>query len=150
MKMSKKWVDKNSGSRDPQTPRGYLVRVSLKLNNNLLTSIKGLYSFEVLGELDLSSNDLKKISRKISNCSNLQLLKLNNNNLKTLPEALCSLKKLRYLAIMDNPRLKLPLKVKLFAQKFTEFHYGVAFPEFPKVVKNIIYGYVAQNDKAIS
>ncbi len=63
---------------------------------------------------------------------------------------MCSLTKLRYLAIMDNPRLNLPLKVKLFAQKLTEFHYGIAFPEFPKVVKNIIYGYVAQNDKAIS
>lgn len=150
-KISKKCVDKTSSSTPSNnTPRGYVVRVSLKLNNNLLTSVKYLYGFDALAELDLSSNDLKKISSKISACGNLQILKLNNNNLKKLPDSLCELKRLRYLSIMDNPGVKLSKALRLYILKLCremrfEYYSGTLFPNFPKVVKNTIYGYIAGN-----
>jgi hypothetical protein len=51
---------------------------------------------------------------------------------------------------MDNPGVKLSKALRLYILKLClemrfEYYSGTLFPNFPKVVKNTIYGYVAGN-----
>ncbi|XP_066995349.2 leucine-rich repeat-containing protein 51 [Anabrus simplex] len=105
---------RRSVKRYRRSQAGLYACRALRLNNNLLTSIRGLHAavFQVLDQpdlltwIDLSFNKLTALSSEISGFSSLKILYLHGNSLRNLDnvlQPLRSLSKLYSLTLHGNP-----------------------------------------------
>ncbi|HOW40693.1 MAG TPA: C10 family peptidase [Bacteroidales bacterium] len=86
---------------------------SLKLDNNLLTSIPD--EIGLLVSLERFTADNNKLSGNlpdgIGNLTNLKYLSLNNNQIKGIPQSIGNLKKLEYLSLSLNQINAIPIEL---------------------------------------
>ncbi|KAG6486063.1 putative disease resistance protein RGA4 [Zingiber officinale] len=76
-----------------------------KYFRSFICNSKHVINFGVLSRirvLDLSYSGMKQLSNSIGNCIHLRYLNLDGNNLYKLPESLCKLYHLKFLAVPEN------------------------------------------------
>jgi protein scribble len=89
--------------------RYYRTLEELLLDSNQLHELpKGFYKLTQLRKLDISDNEIEKISPEIGNFVNLVEFDCNRNDIQELPDSIRYLRNLQILDISNNPLQSLP------------------------------------------
>jgi protein scribble len=89
--------------------RYYRTLEELFLNSNQLHELpKGFYKLTQLRKLDISDNEIERISHEIGNFVNLVEFDCNRNDIQEFPDSIRYLRNLQVLDISNNPLQSLP------------------------------------------